>query len=120
MEVLPTTVYVIKDLKNNYWDYQQSTPDESIARESPTKFPKLFQGLGTLKRDYQIQLKPDAKPYALYTARNVPIPLQEKIKQELQRMRKFGVISKVDKPTFGVLEWWWFPRSLVMSEFVLT
>ena len=29
-------------------------------------FLKLFQGTGTLKRDYQIQLKPDAKPYALY------------------------------------------------------
>ena len=62
-------------------------------------FPKLFQGLGTLKGDYQIQLKPDAKPFALYTSRNVPIPLCEKVKQELEHMEKLGVISKVDKPT---------------------
>ena len=33
-------------------------------------FPKLFQGLGTLKEDYHFHLKPGAKPYALYIARN--------------------------------------------------
>ena len=59
----------------------------------------MFQGLGTLRGDYQIQLRPDAKPYALYTARNIPIPLHGKVKQKQERMEELGVISKVDKPT---------------------
>ena len=62
-------------------------------------FPKLLQGLGTLKGDHQIQLKPDAKP-----SRNVPIPIHEKVKQELERMEKPGVIYKVDKPTLWCAE----------------
>ena len=42
---------------------------------------------------------PDAKPYVLYTARNVPIPLRGRVKKELEYMEKLGVISKVDQPT---------------------
>ena len=30
---------------------------------------------------------------------NVPIPLREKVKQELEHMEKFDMISKVNKPT---------------------
>ena len=99
-------IYIIEGLKNNLLGLpvitalQLLTKVESIQPGYVQKsFPKLFQGLGTLKGDYQIQLKPDAKPYALYTARNVPIPLRIKVKQELARMEKLGVISKVDKPT---------------------
>ena len=99
-------IYIIEGLKNNLLGLpaitalQLLTKVESIQPGNVQKsFPELFQGLGTLKGDYQIQLKPDAKPYALYTARNVPIPLRTKVKQELARMKKLGVISKVDKPT---------------------
>ena len=69
-------IYVIKDLKNNLLGLpaiaalQLLTKVDSIQSGNiQQSFPKLFQGLGTLKGDYQIQLKPDAKPYALYTAR---------------------------------------------------
>ena len=66
--------------------------------------------MATLKGDYQIELKPDAKPYALYTARNVQIPLRGKVKQELERMEKLGVISKVDKPTI------WYAGMVVVPK----
>ena len=99
-------IYILEGLKNNLLGLpaitalQLLTKVESIQPGNVQKsFPELFQGLGTLKGDYQIQLKPDAIPYALYTARNVPIPLRTKVKQELARMKKLGVISKVDKPT---------------------
>ena len=99
-------IYIIEGLKNNLLGLpaitalQLLTKVESIQPGNVQKsFPELFQGLGTLKGDYQIQLKPDAKPYALYTARNVPIPLRTKVKQELARMKKLGVISKVQEPT---------------------
>ena len=75
----------------------ESLQDEAAAIKR--KFPQLFQGLGTMKGEYEIRLKPNATPHALFTARNVPIPLREKVREELHRMETLGVISKVDVPT---------------------
>ena len=62
-------------------------------------FPELFQGLGRLKDSYKIQLLSEAKPFALTTPRRVAVPLLPKVKAELERMEKLGVISKVTTPT---------------------
>ena len=59
----------------------------------------LFTGLETLQGDYEIQVKPDAQPFSLGTARNIPLPLHDKVKQELDVMKAQGVISKVQLPT---------------------
>ena len=48
----------------------------------PAQFPDLFQGLGTIKAEYDIKLKPDAKPYVLFSARRIPISLHNKVEQE--------------------------------------
>ena len=63
------------------------------------QFLSLFTGLGTLQGDYEIKLQPDAKPFSLGTARNIPLPLRDKVKQELNDMEAQGVISKVQNPT---------------------
>ena len=63
------------------------------------RFGKVFQGLGNLGEEYSIKLKPDATPHALYTPQNVPIPLREKVHDELSRMESMGVITKVKDPT---------------------
>ena len=72
----------------------------SVCSLSPDKikqqFPKVFQGLGNLGGEYHI---PDAEPYALFTARHVPLPLRSKVSEELDWMVKAGVISKVSEPT---------------------
>ena len=68
----------------------------------PSQFPELFQGLGTMKDEYEIKIKPDAMPYALFSARWIPIPLRHTVEQELKQMEVTGVISKVDQPT----NWW--------------
>ena len=52
-----------------------------------------------LGEEYRIQLKDNAVPYSLYTPRNVPLPLRDKVQQELERMESMGVISKVDTHT---------------------
>ena len=57
---------------------------------------QFFKGLGKLKDDYVIKLREDAVPYALTTPRRVPIPLLPKVKEELQRMEKLGVITKAN------------------------
>ena len=59
----------------------------TIAEKVHEKFPKVFQGLGTLAG------------HALFTPRHVPLPLRPKVAEELERMEKAGVISKVSEPT---------------------
>ncbi len=61
-----------------------------------SKFPKVFTGLGNVGDEYAIKLKDGAVPYALYTPRNVAFP---KVKEELLRMKKLGVISEIKEPT---------------------
>ena len=73
----------------------QSVQASSIVKD----FPELFQGLGRLKDNYKIQLLSEAKPFALTTPRRVAIPLLPKVKAELERMEKLGVISKITTPT---------------------
>ena len=63
------------------------------------EFPAVFQGLGNLGEEFEIYLKQDAKPFSLFTPRSVPLPLREKVRDELDRMESIGVISKVDQPT---------------------
>jgi hypothetical protein len=58
----------------------------------------LLKGLGELDGDFSIKLKPDSTPFALTTPRRVTIPLLNKVKAELERMKNLGVISKVDVP----------------------
>ena len=62
-------------------------------------YPGIFHGLGTLGEPYKIHIDPDAKPYAIFSPRRVPYPLQDKVKQELSRMQTLGVISKVEDST---------------------
>ncbi|KAL8590396.1 hypothetical protein ACOMHN_011610 [Nucella lapillus] len=47
----------------------------------------------------KIKLKENAEPYSLYTARRVPIPLMEKIRLELDRMKTANIISEITEPT---------------------
>ena len=71
----------------------------TVQKYIPDEFPDLFTGLGKMKEMYTIKLKPNAKPHALFTPRNVPLPLRTKVQAELMRMESMGVISKVEVPT---------------------
>ena len=73
---------------------------ESIQKETVIEqFPLVFKGLGRLKDSYKIEVKKDATPFALTTPRRVPIPLLPKVKEELQRMERMGVISHIEEPS---------------------
>ena len=63
------------------------------------RFPKVFSGLGNLSGDYNIQLRSDATPHAIFTPRHIPFPLHQQVAHELNHMEKAGVISKVAQPT---------------------
>ena len=73
----------------------------SIAEVHPivNKFLNVFCCLATLGDSYTMQLKEGVKPHALFTSRNVPLPLLEKVRQELQGMESLGVIANIEEPT---------------------
>lgn len=81
------------------------TPME--AEDVHKQFPSLFSGLGNFGDEYEVQLKPDAVPHAVYTPRHIPIPLTVKVTEELDRMEDMGVISNVEAH-HGVPAWLWF------------
>ena len=62
-------------------------------------YPNLFRGLGKLNGAYTIELKEGAKPFTMTVPRRVAIPLMQPVKDELSRMVKLGVITRVREPT---------------------
>ena len=98
-------VYVVKTLTNSLLG-RPTIQDLDILKViaavnlSPKdQYPSLFRGLGKLKGDYHIELRDDARPFALSTPRRVAIPLLKSVQQELDRMERTGVITKVNQPT---------------------
>ena len=54
--------------------------------------PQAYGEHGTLTTEpVRILLKDNAQPYAVYTARRVPLPMLQKVKEELQRMERNGI-----------------------------
>ena len=47
------------------------------------KFPELFNGLGTMKGTYKIELSENSEPLSVSSARRVPLPLLDAVKSEL-------------------------------------
>lgn len=72
---------------------------QEASHQYRAMFPKVFSGLGKLQGSYEIKLKDAAVPYALSAPRRVPLPMKEKVKEELDRMEAMGVIRKIEEPT---------------------
>ena len=94
-------VYVIKDLKHNLLGLPAITSLNLVSRVDSLQFtamdikhqyPQLFCGLGMFGEEYEVSLTKDVKPFALHTARSVPLPLHGKVQITLVSL---GIISPV-------------------------
>ena len=72
---------------------------DAIVKNIPDQFPDLFKGLGTMKGQYTIKLKPGATPFALYIPRSISLLLRDKVQAEFKKMEQMGIISKVQTLT---------------------
>ena len=92
---------VIRGIKNDIklCDKSQEIKDNRNLQEIKNRYPRLFDGIGRMKNCAQLKLKPNAIPKALKTPRNIPIPLREKVKNELKRMVEANIIEEVEGPT---------------------
>ena len=106
MKASKQEIYVVRNLRTallgrpeiqalNVATLVERIEEDSIAKQ----FPELFNGLGKLPDSYQIKLRERAQPYALTVPRHVRIPLLPKVKEELERMERLGVITKIKEPT---------------------
>lgn len=65
----------------------------------PLKYPELFKGLGKIDKPYKITLDEEAKPFSVAAPRRLPLPMKEKVKEELERLQEQEVIVPVSEPT---------------------
>ena len=99
-------IFVIKDLKSDLLGLPAITVlilaarlDAAYTTPVEDSFPTVFQDLGDLDELYTIKLRDSAVPYALFTPRMIPLPLLDKVQQELAKMESQGVKLKVNQPT---------------------
>ncbi len=81
------------DNKNKNEKQKTGTPQK--------KYEDVFDGLGCLEGKYHINLKQNVQP-VVHAPRRVPIALRDKVKDELARMEKLGVIRKSETPNTWV------------------
>ena len=62
------------------------------------QYEGIFDEIGYLKGEHHISMDPAVKP-VVHPPRKIPISMLEKLKAELERMKKLDVIRKVDEPT---------------------
>ena len=59
-----------------------------------TEYADCFGEIGLLKHEYKIQLKSDAEP-VIYAPRRGPIALKDKLRHEIDRMKRLDLIEEV-------------------------
>lgn len=76
-----------------------TTKESSTVPEKYT--PRLQERLTEMISTYKVELHPDAKPTAVTYPQGVPIPFLPKVRQEIDRIEKLGVIEREEHATRG-------------------
>ena len=74
LKVASQPVYVVKDLNTQLLGKLAIKSLQSLSRiaeisttDPVSQFPSVFEGLGQIKGEYKIKLRPNAEPYAIST-----------------------------------------------------
>ncbi|CAI5671963.1 unnamed protein product [Oreochromis niloticus] len=79
--------------------HQLSTSTDDLSQQLITEYSDLFSDeLGRLPVTYRMTLNPDVKP-VVRPAHRIPLAMKDRVKAELDRMEKLGVITPVSEPT---------------------
>ena len=62
----------------------------------------MFDGIGCLEGTYRIKIDPTVSP-VVHPPRKIPFTQREKVKEELDRMEKLGVIRKAEEPIIIII-----------------
>ena len=101
-------LYVVRGLKKpllgrpaiQALDLLQRINAVSTSTVEPKKeYPELWQGLGMCKNAYTVRLKDDAKPFSIATPRRLPLPMKQKVEDELKSLQEKDIIRPVTTPT---------------------
>lgn len=79
----------------------EKCPSDNIPPDIQKEYGDIFTGLGCLPGKHSIKIDTDVTPI-IHAPRKVPLALKNKLKTELNRMERLGVIIKQDKPTSWV------------------
>ncbi|XP_033745588.1 uncharacterized protein K02A2.6-like [Pecten maximus] len=74
---------------------------KSVLPADLEQFVDVFEGLGCLPGIHKIQVNHTVQP-VVHAPRKIPIAIKDKVKAELDRMEKEGVIVKQSEPTLWV------------------
>ncbi|KAL9983140.1 hypothetical protein ACROYT_G005272 [Oculina patagonica] len=75
-----------------------SSDNNQDVNEILKKYEDVFDGIGCLEGTYQIKIDPYVSP-VVHPPRKIPFTQREKVKEELDRMEKLGVIRKAEERT---------------------
>ena len=73
-------------------------PDDRNLSHVFDGFEAHTEGTGKLEGQYSLEVREDVQP-VVHPPRRVPVALKEKLKQELEKIQRLGVIKKVTEPT---------------------
>lgn len=82
--------------------------DSSAKKSLLKEYNDVFEGIGELEGYHHIVIDKSVNP-VIHPPRRVPIALRDKLKAEIDRMEKLGIVQKVEQPT----EW---VNSMVIVE----
>ena len=77
---------------------KKTAPIRSSNQDLIKKFPDRFKGIGWFSGEYTIRLHDNAQS-VIHAQWKSPISIHPKVKAELDKMVKLGVITPVDEPT---------------------
>ena len=97
-------LYVVDSNVSNLLSRKVAKKMGIVKRIHEIRRNTVFGDIGLIKtHSVKIKLKDNAQPYCLSTPRRIPIPLMDRVKNEIQRMVDMEVICKITEPTCRVV-----------------